>query len=455
MNTIIHPKTRGRGFSLVEMSVSLVVVGVLGFMLWKFLPQFRAVDEARPVEAQIALADEAIVGFIMANHRLPCPDTDGDGLEEAPTPTGCAVSTGDLAFRTLGLSLPQRLRYGAYQTTGVGESSLTVAMERHTVPMPPVLPATTEWPLDGGSTSGSPSGSLDLGGAPGGSDDYWPSNPATNPVEALSSLSNLEGQLSRTDHGFTATRVNGLDFCAALREVQYAHSSGLTANGIDAAGAPYAVDVAYVVIHPGASDADGNGSFFDGTNDDGDEHFAAPSIASSNVYDDQVLAVGFSELAARLSCTSILSRANAAGHMARATYDHFLFALAYLQARAFLHDMALYDLQSAYSGLVLSVLNALDALAVGVMMTTAGAITMDEGVGTALFALTAIVTTASIGEAIAEMAVAIMGISDAIDGAADAGAARIEAEVYAKKMLAAANETARYAVELDMKGLLP
>jgi hypothetical protein len=429
------------------MSVALAIVGVLAFSLWKILPQLRTIDDARPVEAQIALADEAILGFLLKNYRLPCPDTDGDGREDASAPSGpCAAARGGLPFQTLGLSLPSRLNYGAYQDGS--EKTLTRALARHTPMLPPPPdPAVTgtEWPLTSGSLTYESGGLPDIDGIP---DDYAPTFPAATAIQDLSSLK--EVVFTRENPGFAAVaaQVNGLDFCAALRNAQ-SHltlPAMLTSNN---------VTVAYVIAHPGAGDADGDGSFFDGRNAGTTEVFEPPDRASSDVYDDRVLAVGFGELASRLSCTSLLSRANAAGHAARASYDHYRFALAHLQARSFLLDMAYLDLQSAYSGLVFAILGVVDTTATVVMTTAAGGMTVDEGVGITLLTISAALGVTNVGLAAADLVSAKKGMPDAVDAVEEAIAARIEAEIHARKMLAAADETARYAVQLDAKGLLP
>jgi type II secretory pathway pseudopilin PulG len=61
----------------------------------------KSLDEAR----------EALMGYAMANGRLPCPDTDGDGNENArtladPASDGCAggVYVGTLPWATLGVA---------------------------------------------------------------------------------------------------------------------------------------------------------------------------------------------------------------------------------------------------------------------------------------------------------------------------------------------------------------
>jgi hypothetical protein len=89
-------------------------------------------------------------------------------------------------------------------------------------------------------------------------------------------------------------------------------------------------------------------------------------------------------------------------------------------------------------------------------MVTAGAImTADEGVGVALAGLGGVLAALSAAEAAWELDDAIGGVEDAIEGVNDAMNARIEAEVYAHKMLMVADETAKRAVALDSKGLLP
>ncbi|MDR2452836.1 MAG: type II secretion system GspH family protein [Candidatus Accumulibacter sp.] len=443
MNAIFLPGARGRGFSLVEMSVALAIAGVLAFALWKILPQIRTIDDARPVEAQIALADEAILGFVLKNHRLPCPDTNGDGREDASAPSGpCAAARGGFPFHTLGLSLPSRLHYGAYQDGS--EKSLTSARPRHAPMLPPAPAVTgTEWPLTGGALSYTPGGLPNIDGIP---DDYAPAFPEATAIKDLSSLKEVVFERQVPDSAAVAAQIHGLDFCAALREAQSGSSPVLTSNG---------VTVAYVIAHPGAGDADGDGSFLDGLNDGATAAFEPPDRASSNVYDDQVLAVGFGELAARLSCAALLSRANAAGHAARASYDHYLFALAHLQARAFLLDMAYLDLQLAYASLVFAIVNVADGAATVIMTTAAGIMTTDEAMGGVLLGIGAALGATTLVLAGIDLDSAIEGMPDAVAATEEAIAARIEAEIHARKMLAAADETARYAVQLDTKGLLP
>ncbi len=94
---------RSLGFTLVELAIVLVVLGLLlGGLL---MPLATQIDIVRIKETNDALdkVQEALLGFAIAspNNRLPCPDTqNNDGLEDWPcTP----VTEGDLPWRTLGV----------------------------------------------------------------------------------------------------------------------------------------------------------------------------------------------------------------------------------------------------------------------------------------------------------------------------------------------------------------
>lgn len=107
--------SRQKGLSLVELSVVLVVLGLVGVLAWQFMAM--TVKRHQLVEANQILtgADQALTNFVFTNHRLPCPDTTHDGLENCG-----AAAIGALPWRTLGLPLldARQLRYGIYRDAG-------------------------------------------------------------------------------------------------------------------------------------------------------------------------------------------------------------------------------------------------------------------------------------------------------------------------------------------------
>ncbi len=93
-----------KGFTLVEMAVVLVIVGLL---LSAFLTPLSAqLDQSRNAQARRDLQEikEALLGFVVVNSRLPCPDTDGNGTDDGCANTNVTSSTGgNLPWADLGL----------------------------------------------------------------------------------------------------------------------------------------------------------------------------------------------------------------------------------------------------------------------------------------------------------------------------------------------------------------
>jgi len=105
----MNKKSLQRGFSLVEMAIVLVVLGLL---LGGVLSPLSARQEQNRREKNTGLlekARDALIGFAIVNGRLPCPDTDlagnpGSGLENTGCPsTSGTFARGRLPWATLGV----------------------------------------------------------------------------------------------------------------------------------------------------------------------------------------------------------------------------------------------------------------------------------------------------------------------------------------------------------------
>lgn len=114
METIITHKPQS-GFTLIEMAIVLVIVGLLlGGLL---MPLSTQLNQQRIATTQRSLEEvrEALIGYA-ANQtppHLPCPDKTGgggagtanDGLEDFAVATGqCAAQEGNIPWATLGVS---------------------------------------------------------------------------------------------------------------------------------------------------------------------------------------------------------------------------------------------------------------------------------------------------------------------------------------------------------------
>jgi prepilin-type N-terminal cleavage/methylation domain-containing protein len=89
------------GFSLVELSIVLVVVGILlGGIL---SGTATLIQSARSHEAdkELELVRESLIGFLVENGRLPCADSDFDGTENGPV---VCENWGILPYAQLGVS---------------------------------------------------------------------------------------------------------------------------------------------------------------------------------------------------------------------------------------------------------------------------------------------------------------------------------------------------------------
>ena len=108
MNPTRHRKSgpnpsRERGFSLIEMAVTLVVLGMLGILFVRWIQLDNEQGQQTLQRSLIERADDALLAFTAAHSRLPCPAATGDGLEDCSNDR----ASGYLPYASLGLPDPR------------------------------------------------------------------------------------------------------------------------------------------------------------------------------------------------------------------------------------------------------------------------------------------------------------------------------------------------------------
>ena len=100
------------GFTLIELAIVIVIIGIVISILATVLPALIQTSKIKKAKAILDRIEYTVEGYLAANGRCPCPDTDGDGLEnrnDAGTPGDasddtCSAYVGTLPYLTLGLS---------------------------------------------------------------------------------------------------------------------------------------------------------------------------------------------------------------------------------------------------------------------------------------------------------------------------------------------------------------
>ena len=250
------------GLGLVAVLLFIAIVGGLtafGFMEWR---QRESIQTARQEKASLAQADAALLTFATAFNRLPCPDTDRDGLEDC----AAGAQKGWYPSRTLALA-------GA--DSGVVVGQLRYIVQRSDA-------------------------SFDLAATV--SDTWRPLLYRTTFAEMRTS--------TVTGGDYPATILTLSDLCERIKLADTAAAVGVTGAMAQVASAP-ARAVAYALVHPGLADADGNGSVFDGVN--GDNGNTVEDSARKPVlgnYDDLVLERSFASLQSTFNCASLAQSIN-------------------------------------------------------------------------------------------------------------------------------------------------
>ncbi|MGE8224679.1 MAG: prepilin-type N-terminal cleavage/methylation domain-containing protein [Stenotrophomonas sp.] len=103
-----------RGYSLIEVSVVVGVLGVLTFAVTSGLENIQRFREQRAAIANAEAARNAVRAFALNNKRLPCPASSSSYREALPP---CTQGSGWFPYETVGIAPPperNRMKYGVY-----------------------------------------------------------------------------------------------------------------------------------------------------------------------------------------------------------------------------------------------------------------------------------------------------------------------------------------------------
>ncbi|MFN3437377.1 MAG: type II secretion system protein [Acidovorax sp.] len=418
---------RESGFSLVELAVAMVIIGVIGIFVWRWVVSTREPMQRPAMMRQLSEAQSAVEGFVLRNARLPCAAAGTNGSESC----GDAAAV-RLPWRTLGLSSEfGRLHYGVNRGGGWDLAEIPNLLVR---------------PADGVS----PDLYIDFTGMP-----ELPDYPSTleTAVTASASVVAAAGRATAAIVAAKGRRLdpltgnpappNGLDWCRVLRRF----AANPTAAGVLAAGnVANSVPVAFVLAHPGENGAfDGNNAVGAG----GSWQFDFPGRPQDNNFDDLALAVGPADLAARIGCAARLSEMQAVAQGAYAAYDNARVMQEYWKLRVFDIETSESAVQGAKTGVALAAMGLALATASGVLSIASAANT--EGVT----AFIVVMAAANVGLSIAETVLAAQELVEAEAALVVSKQKQAAADTYAVQLYDTFTSTLNHAVSLDTKGLNP
>lgn len=119
-------KSKQTGFNLVELSLVLVIIGILITGSFQMIKLQRDSAKYSSSKQNLQQVKQALLTFALVNKYLPCPDTNQDGKENR-VGTRCTASVGRVPYIDLGLNKTNvsdgwgnLLRYAVNQEAATG-----------------------------------------------------------------------------------------------------------------------------------------------------------------------------------------------------------------------------------------------------------------------------------------------------------------------------------------------
>lgn len=382
------------GFSLIELSVALVIMGGITLSLLKIFPQVGESlftnEEGRETTSTLLATSDALVGFITAYNRLPCPDSGSDGLEDC----AAAAQRGTIPYKTLHLANPvlnlsgNELEYAVYRN-----GNITLKEDADLVKL-------------------------------------------KNRYEPLLPDNELSG------------KSNGLDFCFALQQAIKLNSS--TSNPYLGEGSSR-FNMAFILADPGAKNADNLGGLFDQNNSytgSDDLSYELATKPRDLTYDDRIYGMAFTELAGRLQCAQQLAEVNGAAREAFAANDMKDLSLYYQTYRSLALSLSKGNVDSAIFKLSMTGVDSLILLA-STAITLALAAETANGVTVAV----AIPAALAIAAQAASVVNSIIALTEALSELEKEKLLKSGADTRVAQLTIYAESTLNAAKNSDKKGL--
>ncbi|MDR9497815.1 MAG: prepilin-type N-terminal cleavage/methylation domain-containing protein [Hydrogenovibrio sp.] len=388
-----------RGFTLVELSISLVVVGLVVALVSKIIPEYTESTSKEISVDHKERINKAIEGFVYVHNRLPFPSQE-DGLEDS------TLNKGLVPYRSLGLSeLPKNeaglpMRYAVHDAVNTNtweDSALAELKSRFEA----------YFLVDFNHTSGSYSFDVN---------SILPNEPS----------SSNSANANKTP--LNTAEPNGLDFCQALYNGM--NDSSLGSSSLHIGSGTSLQNVAYVIHDLGLGSASGN-TLSDGSNTDEatDYGFDDPTVLKDDQNNDRVYVKTFDQLWNQFRCQKVMATigrshpniVSASAIMNQAIEDYEVQLI-------LSDDLADADIAGAAAGIA----NAASGLA-------AAAATIPIGISEALNTSGGMAFTIGLGSA--AVAAATAGVVAAAVSTASAAANKCETERLLYKVQGGTNTT--------------